>query len=102
MSAQGTTKAAEDKEIQIPEWEHAAVNSNKDGIRAATRPKQSTRAGLSGRLDSVLPPHKRYLGLSRKIFLIVMLAVLLALLALIVGLAVGLTKHSKYGLSSFN
>lgn len=85
-------KAAPDKEIQIPEWEHAGAATD------TQRPRGAKRAGLSAKLDNVLPPEKKYLGMRRKVFLLALLAVLLALLALIIGLAVGLTQGSnKYG-----
>lgn len=50
---------------------------------------------LSDRFDRVLPPHKRYLGRSRRTFLIVLLVALVCLLALVIGLAVGLSKKSE-------
>ncbi|KAJ4987865.1 hypothetical protein SVAN01_06595 [Stagonosporopsis vannaccii] len=50
---------------------------------------------LSDRFDRALPPHKRYLGCSRRTFLIVLLIALVCLLALIIGLAVGLSKKSE-------
>lgn len=49
----------------------------------------------SNRLDRILPPHKRYLGRSRRTLLIALLSAFLCLLALIIGLAVGLTRKSK-------
>ena len=82
-----------DKEIQIPEWEHSAAP--KGDVIQDTRSRTINRGEISARLDQVLPPHKRYLGRSRKTFLWLLLAVVLALLALIVGLAVGLTQRSK-------
>ena len=92
MSSHEAPKAPEDKEIQIPEWENAAVNNTRsDGAGA----RHLTKGGLSQRFNSILPPHRRYLGLSRKVFLLVLLAVVLALLALIIGLAVGLSKRSR-------
>jgi hypothetical protein len=48
------------------------------------------------KLDSTMPPHKKYLGMKRNVFLLVLLVALLALLALVIGLAVGLTQKSKY------
>jgi len=44
-----------------------------------------------------MPPQRRYLGLSRRIFLFVLLALLICLLALILGLGLGLglKKHSS-------
>jgi hypothetical protein len=51
---------------------------------------------LSDRFDRILPPHKRYLGRSRRTLLIVILVAFLCLLALIIGLAVGLNGPKKY------
>jgi hypothetical protein len=50
---------------------------------------------LSDRFDRIIPQHKRYLGRSRRTFLVALLVALLCLLALIIGLAVGLTRKSK-------
>lgn len=47
---------------------------------------------LSDCFDRILPPHKRYLGRSRRTFLIALLVAFLCLLALIIGLAVGLSR----------
>jgi hypothetical protein len=49
---------------------------------------------LSDRFDRILPPHRRYLGLSRRTVLIALLVAFVCLLALIIGLAVGLSKKS--------
>ncbi|KAK6439133.1 hypothetical protein LTR95_004665 [Oleoguttula sp. CCFEE 5521] len=84
------------KETQLPEWEH----EHGDAHVAPPAKRRSRRvggggAGVSAKLDRVLPPHRRYLGMSRKLFLIVLLAVILALLVLIIGLAAGLSRKSK-------
>lgn len=50
---------------------------------------------LSDRLDRILPPHKRYLGRSRRTLLIAILVAFLCLLALVIGLAVGLSKKAE-------
>lgn len=50
----------------------------------------STRWAFSDRFDCILPPHKRYLGRSRRTLLILILVGFFCLLALIIGLAVGL------------
>lgn len=50
---------------------------------------------FSDRFDRIFPPHKRYLGRSRRTFLIVLFVALVCLLALIIGLAVGLSKKSE-------
>lgn len=83
------------KEVEVPEWEHTQT-SNNNGDAAA----QPTRIPLRQKLDNAMPPHKKYLGMKRNIFLLVLLAVFLALLALIIGLAVGLTQKSKYNTPS--
>ncbi|KAF2774373.1 hypothetical protein EJ03DRAFT_303931 [Teratosphaeria nubilosa] len=93
MAEPTTSKApatgAVDKEIQIPEWEDAAIKDDKTSAPGA-------QAAITSKFDSVLPPYKRYLGLKRKTFLLVLLAVTVALIALIIGLSVGLThQHSK-------
>jgi hypothetical protein len=55
----------------------------------------ATGWALSDRFDRILPPHKRYLGRSRRTLLIIILVAFLCLLALIIGLAVGLGRGSK-------
>ncbi|KAI6380612.1 hypothetical protein MCOR25_001549 [Pyricularia grisea] len=50
----------------------------------------------ASRLDRILPPHRKYLGMRRRVFLIV-LAALVALLILIIGLAAGLSSRSGGG-----
>lgn len=80
--------SGEEKQYQVPEWEHN-VASQGDG---APKSGHSTKASFATKFDRVLPPHKRYVGMSRKVFLWVLLGVLLALLALIIGLAVGLSS----------
>jgi hypothetical protein len=78
------------KEVEVPEWEHTHAPDH-DGIA-----NQSTGPTLRQKFDNAMPKHKKYLGMKRNIFLLVLLAILLALLALIIGLAVGLTHKSKY------
>lgn len=99
MADINASNAPRDKEIQIPEWEDAG--KSKDGATVAEKSHGATRAGFAAKLDHILPPHKRYLGMGRKIFLLVLLAVSLALLALIIGLAVGLSNKSKSSVPHF-
>ena len=89
------TKAGNDTEIQIPEWDEAGVNKQHGGAKR-TVPPTSFKASVNSKLDSVLPPHKRYVGLTRKTFLWLLLAVISLFLALITGLAAGLSSKSKY------
>jgi hypothetical protein len=74
----------------VPEWEHTHT-ADHDGAA-----NQSTGPTLRQKFDNAMPKHKKYLGMKRNIFLLVLLAIFLALLALIIGLAVGLTHNSKY------
>ena len=55
----------------------------------------STRWAIADRFDRVLPPHKRYLGRSRRTFLICICVGFLALVALVIGLTVGLVKKHR-------
>ena len=50
---------------------------------------------FSDRLNNVLPPHKRYIGLRRRAFLIVVAIITLTIFGLILGLAIGLTIGHK-------
>ncbi|KAF2125030.1 hypothetical protein P153DRAFT_300866 [Dothidotthia symphoricarpi CBS 119687] len=74
----------------IPDGAHTKRKPVQLGVGAS-----ATRWAMSDRFDRVLPPHKRYLGRSRRTFLIIAVAVFLCLLALIIGLAVGLSGKSK-------
>ena len=87
-SSSDMANSTQERRFQVPEWEHNAAIQDQDIAKTRT----STRTGFSTKFNAVVPPHRRYLGMSRKIFLYVLLAVILALLALIIGLAVGLSK----------
>ncbi|UPX20794.1 uncharacterized protein EKO05_0011014 [Ascochyta rabiei] len=50
---------------------------------------------LSDRFDRALPPHRRYLGRSRRTLIVAVIVAFVCLLALIIGLAVGLSGKSK-------
>ncbi|KAK4499201.1 hypothetical protein PRZ48_009714 [Zasmidium cellare] len=89
MATEEQSKAAMEKETQIPEWEHIAARQEGAGTKEPGRPFNDV---LRSKFNGVLPPHRKYLGMKRRTFLLVLLAVVLALLALIIGLAVGLTR----------
>jgi len=55
----------------------------------------SAKPTMAQRLDRILPPHRKYLGIRRKLFLIVLAIVLVLLLGLIIGLSVGLSNSSS-------
>ena len=55
----------------------------------------TTGWAISDRFNRILPPHKRFLGRSRRTFLIGILVLFVCILALIIGLAAGLGKGSN-------
>ncbi|KAM0708593.1 hypothetical protein Q7P35_005245 [Cladosporium inversicolor] len=85
MTSNANSQSLTDKEVEVPEWEHTAAGPV----------THSAKPSLKEKFDTAMPPHKRYLGMKRNIFLLALLAAFLALLALIIGLAVGLTQKSK-------
>lgn len=82
------------KEINVPEWEHNATAADQRG--PTSNHFANTFGAARSRFNGLMPAHKRYCRMSRRVFLLVVLATFLALLALIIGLAVGLTKQSQY------
>lgn len=83
------------KETQMPEWEHIAAKEHGAQNETDGKTRGSTKEALQRKLDNVMPPHKKYIGLRRTVFLLVLLGVFLALLALIIGLAAGLSSKSS-------
>lgn len=81
------------KEIQVPEWEHITTATSHE--KTSTAQSTTLVQHLRTKLDSILPPHRTYLRLSRNRFLILLTCALLALLALIIGLAAGLHSNSS-------
>ena len=79
----------------MPEWEHIAAKEHGAQNKANGQPRASTKEVLQRKLDTIMPPHKKYIGLRRDIFLLVLLGAFLALLALIIGLAAGLSSSSR-------
>lgn len=87
----------------LPAHTNATSGPDWDLPAGGTASKRRNRLGgsatgwaISDRFDRILPPHKRYLGRSRRTLLIAIAIVLLLLLGLIIGLATGLNKKSKY------
>ncbi|KAF2725720.1 hypothetical protein K431DRAFT_237783 [Polychaeton citri CBS 116435] len=90
------TKASHGESVEIPEWEQNAREAHKYSTNDA-RSQRSPFAVLVAKCDAVLPPHRKYLGMSRKLFLWVLFGIIVALLGLIIGLAVGLTQGKSGG-----
>ncbi|KAK5163260.1 uncharacterized protein LTR77_010846 [Saxophila tyrrhenica] len=88
-----TEQTSEKQPSQLPEWEHEAAGNSRDG-RQNISTRGSTKAAMSAKLDRMMPPHRKYLGMRRNVLLWVLLAIVLALLALIIGLAAGLSSSS--------
>ena len=84
-----TTNTTSDSGWEIPEEGQKRRKRHLGG-------KSAVGWALSDRFDRMLPPHRRYLGRSRRTLLIIILVLLLCILALIIGLAVGLSRRSKY------
>lgn len=80
-------------EFNLPEWETTARHR---GEKQQTAASESVKERAWGHFNRVMPPHRRYCGLSRKIACIIVLATFLAVLILVIGLAAGLTHRSKY------
>lgn len=77
-----------------PDWELPQQGPSKP-TRLRFR-RRAVEWAIADRVDRILPPHKRYLGRSRRTLLIFIAVLLLAILALVIGLSVGLTKKSTY------
>ena len=76
--------------FHLPEWETTSRHRGEREKRSSTK----ERAFLI--FNRIFPGHRKYLGLSRKIFCVAIVVILLLLLALILGLAIGLSKRSRY------
>lgn len=75
-------------QTRVPDWEHEA-----QAHTTTKRPGFTTI--LTSRFNAFFSPHRTYLGLSRRVFLLILSAVFFLLLTLIIGLAVGLTLRSS-------
>lgn len=82
------------QEFQLPEWETTARHHGKTRVPAGHKLRVKERVFLL--FDNVIPPHKKYLGFTRRVGCIAVLVGLLILLALILGLAIGLSRKSRY------
>ena len=80
--------------VSVPEWDQ--FKAQETSTTTAVPAKHASHGtSFNARFDSILPPHKRYLRLSRRWFMIALGVVLLLLLALIIGLSVGLTERKN-------
>ena len=80
--------------FSLPEWE---TTSRHRGEKQSRLPATTDfKAKALTQFDRVLPPHRRYLGLSRNLVCIIFLVIVVVILALIIGLAAGLSHHNRY------
>ncbi len=85
------------QEYRLPEWETTARHRGDDEKNASTTQRATNiKATISGNFNRLMPGHRKYCGLSRRLACIVICLILLALLALILGLAVGLSKRNRF------
>jgi len=93
--------AAYTKSLRIFGWE---LSAHRLPAILHTKPRHGQRvyASFFERFDTIVPPHRKYLGKSRKTLLIILAVIFLLLIVLIVGLAVGLTLRRKGYVSTTN
>lgn len=85
--------ASQSNGLNAPDWEVPDERTKrKRGLHLGSA---STRWAIADRFDRVFPPYKRYVGLTRRNFLLLVVAVVLAVIALAVGLGVGLNNNHK-------
>jgi hypothetical protein len=94
-------------EHQLPEWEGTPQDSSRAGFLSKYKlfgsanadkeipSSQSSGAGCTARFNGFMPATRKYLGLSRRMFLLALLGLLLVVLALALGLGIGLSKKSS-------
>ncbi|ELQ35685.1 riboflavin aldehyde-forming enzyme [Pyricularia oryzae Y34] len=94
MPGGGASQAHHQQQHHDPERAPEAALAHKE----AGQPQPGAKRSHHGnRLDRILPPHRKYLGMRRRVFLIALAAAAVALLILIVGLAAGLSSRSGGG-----
>ena len=79
------------KSMRVLGWEISARRATPAAPDSIPTSRRGRFAGFSANLDRAIPPNRRYLGRSRRTFLLVVGIILLLLLGLVIGLAVGLT-----------
>ena len=90
MSGTSTPKEKPQKTVQpgLPEWE---VPTRKPERWSACF--KATKERIHGKFDRQLPDSRKYFGLRRRSFLLLLLGVLVLFLALLLGLSIGLSLH---------
>jgi len=86
------------KSLRIFGWELSAHRLLPTPDEMKPGHQQGFYASFSEKFDRIVPSNRKYLGRSRRTFLIILAVVLLVIIGLVIGLAVGLTVGRKgYG-----
>ena len=89
------TSQAEEGTTASVNWEGEAQDQRKEKPPPlAAGDHSNLRQRLDARIDKILPPHRKYGGLSRRSACLVVTGVLLIFLALIIGLSIGLSMRN--------
>lgn len=80
----------------LPEWETTSRHRGEKPPARTFTPWGRSKARIAASFNFLMPPKRRYCGLSKKTTYIILFIVLLAIIALIIGLAVGLSNRSRY------
>jgi hypothetical protein len=93
-------ESAEEKDIEAgtltPPQPPAKRKPSRESVQLATAARMASSSTLWQRLKNKLPAYKKFFGLKRRTFFIVLGVAVAFLLALIIGLSVGLSRrHSK-------
>lgn len=78
--------------ITLQEWDDAQVDNVQGSRLPLRRFARRIRAGFNG----ALPPHRKYVGLSRSWLLCAIVTAIVVVLALTIGLTVGLKKGDRW------
>lgn len=80
-------------EFNLPEWE---TTSRHRGDKQPPRARENLKGKALAHFNHVMPPHRKYWGLSRTLACLVIVVTVVAILVLIIGLAAGLSHHKRY------
>ena len=94
MQNQNQQRQGNVEDFHLPEWETTARHRGVKPAHTDHKPSVIERGFII--LDRVIPRHRTYCGVSRRIVCLAASVVFLVILALILGLAIGLSKNSRY------
>jgi hypothetical protein len=89
------------KSMRVLGWEISAHRAPPHTRSTASRPRTGRFAAFHEKFDRAVPPNQKYLGRSRRTFLIVVGVILFVFIGLVIGLAVGLIIGRKGYMMNF-